>query len=91
MFELLGNYNEKYLDNKAYTIIKFLYFNEVWSGKPYKIRKNNIKKIKKTAIMKYINKNKILKKKTLVKCIKYKNIILFKLFFRIFNKLNIEL
>ena len=90
-FELLGNYDEEYLGNKAYTTIKFLYFNEVWSDKSYKIRKDNINKIKQTSIMKYANSNKTLKKKIIVKCIKYESIVLFKLLFRIFNKLNTEL
>lgn len=89
--ELLNNYDEKYIENKAYELIKFLYFNEIWSNKPYKLRKNNIDKIKKTYIMKYISNNSNLNKKILIKCIIFENIIVFKLIFKILNKLNIDI
>ena len=57
-FRFLGNHDEKYLENKAYTTIKFLYFRELWSDKSFKTKKSNIKKIKQTSIMKYIKSNK---------------------------------
>lgn len=88
-FRFLGNHDEKYLENKAYTTIKYLYFRELWSDKSFKTKKSNIKKIKQTSIMKYIKSNKNLNKKILVKSIEYESIVLFKLIFRIFNKLKI--
>ena len=88
-FNLIGNYDKKYLDDKAYKTIKFLFFNEVWSDKSYKIRKKNINKIKETSIMKYINNNINLRKNKIVKWIKYGDIRLFKLYFRIMNKVNL--
>ena len=88
---LLGDYDKEYLDDKAYKTIKFLYLKEVWAEYPYKVRKNNINKIKETSIMNYIDNSKNLRKEEMISCIKYIDIRLFKLFSRVCSKFKIVL